>query len=343
METKERKTYLDVLRIAAALFVVAIHVINPRAGDSVGADRTVLIVIHTIVRSAVPLFVMISGALWLDPARNVTPRRVARGVARLVCAFAFWSALYAVVQRGLLEGKGIKSILVSFVLGADHMWFIYMMVCLYLLIPLLRAISEKRRLVGYFVILSLFFTFTLPVVMKVTDIEGLSVVNSKTYFYFTLGYVSYFMIGRFLSSAELKRWARYVIYFLGVGSFAAIVFLTLFREEYADQFLTYRLSTFHPFIMLQAAAIFTFARYALPGIRKKSGEKGAIRAVAARTFGVYLVHPLVIEALYRLTGLDVNSIPAALSVPLLVAVVFAVSLGISALVGLIPVVKKYIV
>ena len=343
MEIRERKAYLDILRIVAAVFVVGIHVVKLGANESAGADRAVLIAIHTLVRSAVPLFLMISGALWLDPKREVKPRRVARGVARLVCAFVFWSAVYAVVQTVLLEGKGIKAAVVSFVTGADHMWFIYMMLCMYLLVPILRKVAENRAVVGYFVLLSLFFTFTLPIVTGKLSSDVVNAVNEKTHFYFTLGYVPYFMLGQYLASGEIKRPARCVIYALGLAAFVATVILTVRLELPERQFVTFRINPSHPFVLLQAAAIFTFARYALSKISFRDRTRRALCAVSARTFGVYLVHPLVIEALHRLSGFDMNTLPAALSAPLFITAVFAVSFGVSAIFSLIPVVKKYIV
>lgn len=343
MDTTERKTYLDVLRIVAAVFVVAIHVINSGADASTGADRSLLIALHALVRTAVPIFVMISGALWLDPAREVGAKRVAKGVARLACAFVVWSAFYAIVQTKLLEGGSLKKAAVAFVTGPEHMWFIFMMACLYLLVPILRKVAESRALTAYFALLSLVFTFILPIALAVLKSDVLYAVNKKLHFSFTLGFVSYFMIGRFLASADLKRWARYAVYALGIASFAASVFLTVCREPASSQFTTVYINPEHPLVMFQAAAIFTFGRYALSKPRYKDNTRRALRAVSGCTFGVYLVHPIVIEALRRITHLEITSFCAAITVPAAVLIVFAVSLGISALIRLIPVLNKYIV
>ena len=341
--TDERKTYLDILRIAAAVFVVAIHVINSGADASAGADRVLLIALHTLVRTAVPIFVMISGSLWLDPERNVGAKRVAKGIARLACAFVVWSAFYAVVQTKLLEGASLKKAAVAFITGPEHMWFIFMMACLYLLVPILRKVAESRALVGYFAILAVVFTFILPFTLAVLGSDVLYAVNNKLHFSFTLGFVSYFMIGRFLASADLRRWARYVIYALGIAAFAASVLMTVWLETESQQFRTVFINPEHPFVLMQAAALFTFGRYALSKPNYKDRTRRALRAVAGCTFGVYLVHPIVIEVLRRVTHLEVTSFSAAVTVPAAVLIVFAVSLGISALIRRIPVLKNYIV
>ena len=163
METKDRKTYLDVLRVLAALFVITIHVIEQYDELFTGGELPAMVALNTFVRPAVPIFVMISGALWLDPARKIGPRRVAAGVCRIVSAFVVWSALYAIAFNAVYLKQDARNVIIAFFRGQMHLWFLFMMACLYLLIPFFRRISQSRRLVAYFLILSLVFTFLLIV------------------------------------------------------------------------------------------------------------------------------------------------------------------------------------
>lgn len=68
--------YLDNLRIVAAIAVVFLHLSNvclDRFYDSDATMQNVLLVlINTITRFAVPVFVMITGTLLLNPRRIIT-------------------------------------------------------------------------------------------------------------------------------------------------------------------------------------------------------------------------------------------------------------------------------
>ena len=345
-EIKERKTYLDILRVAAAIFVITIHVIEQYEDSLAGSQRAIMIAINTLVRSAVPIFVMISGALWLDPSKNVGAKRIARAVARIVSAFVVWSAFYAVVFNAVYMKQNAKSVIAAFFRGQMHLWFLFMMACLYLLIPFLRRIAESRRLVGYFLILSLIFTFILPVVRSVLKggaSDAAEYINQKTYFHFTLGYAPYFLLGRYIASGDFKLRIRCVVYAFGAAAFLASVLSTVFLEPSAAQFKTYYFNAFHPFMLFQSAALFMLAKYAFSKAFGSERSRGALRYLSARMFGVYLVHLFVIKVVCRFTKIALPAIGAALLTPITVAIVFAASLAISALLGLIPLVNKYIV
>ena len=50
-----------------------------------------------LARFAVPIFVMISGALFLDPKKDIPIRKIySKYILRIVIAFVFWSVVYAV-------------------------------------------------------------------------------------------------------------------------------------------------------------------------------------------------------------------------------------------------------
>lgn len=84
-----------------------------------------------------------------------------------------------------------------------HLWFVPMLVGVYLLIPMLKKIVEDHELLRYFLGLSLLFSFLYPqlnVIMSLVDTElgrVINIVGGKFNFYFTAGFVSYFVLGYF--------------------------------------------------------------------------------------------------------------------------------------------------
>ena len=67
-----------------------------------------------------------------------------------------------------------------------------------------------------------------------------------------------------------------------------------------------------------------------------------VTVLSKATFGVYLVHPILIDAVKKL-GLETITFNPYLSVPVITVLVFLSSYLVSLLLNLIPFVKKYIV
>ena len=234
-----RVAYLDMLRIAATVAVVMIHVAvrEWRSMDMHTAQWHALSFFGSISRWGTPIFVMISGALFLDERREVRLRRLfSKNILRILIAFVFWSAVYAVPF--FLRDRSVFGLISNFLTGSYQLWFLYMIVGLYLIMPLLRRITSDRSALNYFLLLSLCFTFLLPMLgkaIRLADIllhkdgalyAGLTTGYSNMRFYFTLGYVPYFLLGHALNTAQLSKKVERVIYAVGLLGFAATVWGT---------------------------------------------------------------------------------------------------------------------
>src|SRR5690606_3922411 len=94
---REYAPILDVIRIVAIIGVVTVHVI----ADHVDPDSpTAVLLLRSILAIAVPAFVMMSGALNLDPAamRHGTGTFLGRRLRRLVPATIVWTAVYVLMS-----------------------------------------------------------------------------------------------------------------------------------------------------------------------------------------------------------------------------------------------------
>ena len=158
----QRIAYFDVLRILATFAVIVLHLSAQHWADTDVYSRAwqAFNLYDSAVRWAVPVFVMISGALFLSGSQSIG-HILKKNVSRLVTAFIFWSALYAVFMVNF-EGCPTNLILQQFLNGHYHMWFLFMIVGLYLIVPFLRPIVRDEKLLRYFLLLTLIFTFLLP-------------------------------------------------------------------------------------------------------------------------------------------------------------------------------------
>ena len=117
-----------------------------------------------IVRWAVPVFVMISGSLFLR--KDIPLRKIySKYIFRIFTAFVFWSFVYAganyALKRDAVKAMGL------FVAGNYHMWFLFMIVGLYMIIPFVKKIAESELLTKYFLVIAFFFTFLFPETVRI--------------------------------------------------------------------------------------------------------------------------------------------------------------------------------
>lgn len=343
-----RVIYFDVLRITAIFFVVAVHLSAQHWSDVDVSSRAwfAFNLYCTAGKWSVPVFVMISGALFLG--RDLDIQSILKKyLLRIAIAFAFWSAAYALFVRALY-GITWDEVLFRFFTGHYHMWFLFMIAGLYLLVPLLRPIVQNEKLLRYFLLLAFIFTFLLPQAAFFCSFalpqvsEVIRTVAMYSYCFFPLGFTVYFIGGYYLSRRDLSRREEIVLYCVGTASLlfsiAAPVVLSRAQGAPSDAFYNYNSLN----VLLTSVPIFVFARQHLNFPKLGEQALGVLGRLSKYSFGVYLVHPMVIELLGRF-GIDTFSCNAFFSVPLLAVIVFASSMALSALLHQIPVVKKYFV
>lgn len=157
----QRIVFLDYLRLIAAFAEIVVHIVALKwystSVDSV--EWQICNCYESIVRWAVPVFVMISGALFLGKEQSVK-RVYTKNILRIVVTFIFWSALYILLDSLLLGiDYSFKEMATNFLIGKYHLWFLFMIVGLYMVVPILNKIVNDKKIAWYFVFLSFFFAF----------------------------------------------------------------------------------------------------------------------------------------------------------------------------------------
>ena len=156
----ERYYYLDALRIIAICAIVLLHV----AGsywyelDVSSFDWHVVNAYDCMTRWGVPVFVMISGALFLDPGRPQPLRKLwGKNILHIVVLILFWGLFYALIydRPGQLSPESLMGFLEAAIFGPQHLWFLFMLIGLYAIVPLLRCITANEDATRYFLWASL--------------------------------------------------------------------------------------------------------------------------------------------------------------------------------------------
>ena len=222
MLTMDREKWIDWMRVAACLMVMVVHSTEPfylggegsrilTEGDAYWASF-----FDTFVRACVPLFVVASSYLQF-PLHYSTGEFLRRRAQRVLVPFLCWSIVYALAWGEPVDN--LRSLLLNFNYAAGHLWFVYMLVGIYLLMPMLSPWAErvgKRELQFY---LLLCFATTLipfvralaadgaaPVIYGPTGIPNRALYplwgeaswNTYGLFYYLSGFIGYLLLGLYL-------------------------------------------------------------------------------------------------------------------------------------------------
>lgn len=353
-EKQPRVLYLDLLRIGATFAIIMIHAAGQSwyDADIHSSVWKMLNVWESAARWAIPIFVMISGALFLDARKKIDIKRLyTKNIFRIFTAFVFWSLIYAIYTM-LESHPGKMGIAENLICGHYHMWFLFMIAALYMLVPVLRKITENESLMKYFLIISFVFNIVLytlfymilPLVpeskFRTVALFLMSDYND-TKLYFVGGYPFYFILGYYLSHLDAKKRTRILLYVLAFISFLATIAATTLATLSENKAFGGFYDSFTINIMFMSVGVFLFAK----NLKCRVGQscRKLIVKLSTYSFGIYLVHALILEILDNTFGISTRLFHTAVSVPGISVFVFIISAAISAVLHQIPVLKKYIV
>lgn len=216
---KSREVWIDWMRVAACFMVFVVHSTEPFYLGGEGSqiltqtDAFWASFFDSVVRSCVPLFIIASSYL-LFPLKQSTGDFFRRRAVRILIPFAFWTVIYAFVWG--TPAENFKNLLLNFNYSAGHLWFVYMLIGIYLLMPMLSPWAEKVEKKELQVYIGIWlFTTLIPLVRDwaaggaTTVIYGPSGLprqalfplwgeaswNAYGTFYYLSGFIGYLLLG----------------------------------------------------------------------------------------------------------------------------------------------------
>jgi surface polysaccharide O-acyltransferase-like enzyme len=338
-----RIVYVDILRIFATFSVVLLHVAAGNWGNAVisSFDWKVFNFYDSLVRFGVPIFVMVSGMFLLNPNKKISYKDIySKYILRIVIAFISWSLLYAIYNNLINYDTFDYDVFIrSFIFGHYHMWYLYMIVGLYIITPLIRNIAHDKKATEYFLLLSLVFTSLLPIIVKFFNLEDLNFYIKKFDLSFTFGYVGYYIGGYYFNNHELTKQRRNIIYFLGILGLICTYVLTDIVSLKTGKADSTFYSYFAPNVLFVSLAVFIFFKYEVSKINVNTSGVKLINILSDCSFRIYLVHDFFNIFLLQL-GFNTLKYNPILSVPFAAIIVFTGSLIISYTIGKTPFLKR---
>ncbi|HZI96783.1 MAG TPA: acyltransferase family protein [Actinomycetales bacterium] len=297
-----RTAWMDSARVLTIGTVVLIHVLAPtvegRQIEIGSAGWWVANSFNSACRWCVPVFLMIAGALALDPARVSRPRDFYRKRwQRIGVPLVFWTVFYLAFRAYVLgQDVGPGEAAEDVAAGAPflQLYFLYILAGLALITPFLKVITRHatcRMTLGFGVVLT-----GLGVVDQVVSYSGgVGEPNAATRF---LPFAGYYVLGWCLRDVLLPRrwvlpvWLAFVVSVVVTAVLAAVNdFGNLGR--YAYDFLS-------PTVTVMSLTAFLL-------LHRLLRVRGVVlRRWAHLAFGVFLVHGALVYGFRSTVGLPTD-------------------------------------
>lgn len=308
---KRRLFYLDLLKVLAALFVVFNHysfVISPNSYFS----KILFTVMFTICKVAVPIFVMISGALLLGKKTNYKEIFTKR-VFRVFIPLVIISALYVFINYDGLNINNIFSFIVAIFTEYDAnyipywIWYLYMLIALYIMTPFLQKMLKGFKEKDYKVFFGIFLVGVgvINAIGPLTSVflgEAKQINSHFTSNIFSIA-IGYYVWGYYISKLTLeRRHAKYAWIVLLISLFTGMLFVNygVYHRGFSyDEIINWSII----FIALASAALFVLAKYYFINVDKPKLNK-LMAIISDSSFGVYLTHVFLFDYIREISFID---------------------------------------
>ncbi len=361
LSQKEHIGWVDSLRVLACFLVVFSHCCDPFIAQFNNDYDTFLTgaILGSLVRCCVPIFVMMTGVLLL-PIRMDMGTFYRKRIKRIAIPLVFWSIVLPVAYYLYLNTPGVSSaspcidmanftgdklwhklytFIFNFTYETTPLWYLYMLVGLYLIMPILGAwLSQATRKEIKLFLYIWGFTLFLPYIKMAAPalgfmgnyghmgLYGECDWNIFGTFYYVSGFVGYLVLANYLTRFPLDwSWSKLlsitVPMFIIGGVATAYGYITTqdyFPGNYAYLEIIWYFSGINVFMM-------TFPVFVI--VQKLPVKPSAtLNSWASLTFGIYLCHFVIVQMCYDFY--DSFNLPTVLHIVCMAITAFLISASI---------------
>ena len=251
-------------------------------------------------------------------------------------------------ERKIIYKNNYKNTFIIFLKGHYHLWYLFRICGLYLITPFLKQITKNEKLFKVFLILHIFFCFLFLNLLKI-------IIYISKDFYNTLnGIISkfglndflnyhqfYYILGFYLNRDNIKPLFRIIIYMLGFFG-TTFSFQMTYYISFKKNRIIHFYYDFYINVLFTNISIFIFFKYNFNNLNYKKNIKEFIQKLGRLTFGIYIIHPFVIEELKIRFNINILSFDPLYSIPINSLITFLISLILSYIIKLIPFINQYV-
>jgi len=335
--------WIDNARVVAVFAVVFLHVsLEVVFGAEIGSfNWWVGNIYNSFVRWCVPLFVMISGFLLLDPEKNEDIKTFyAKRVSRILIPLVFWSvffSIYTFLKGMMLRGEHItllslgKNILQGVPYG--HMWFLYMILGLYLITPFFRKLVKALPINEA----SFFCMIMFAMALITIAIDRLYLKGSTLFINWYLPFLPYYLAGYLIGKSNVGPYKCINMISVVILSLLTAAGCYMLSKKCGIQQGLYFYNYLSITVIPASLSIFMILKeFNMPIIRKIAKE------IAPLTLGIYIIHIIFIEMLRFIAGFTPLKFTPFISIPASALIVFLLSVITCRILISIPSLKRVI-
>lgn len=248
----------------------------------------------SLARFSVPLFVMITGALLLKKEQTV--KKSLHKFAHYLLILILWSAAYIIIGDNIFYNKHIdlKQSLIMFLSNKVwfHLWYLYLLLGIYLILPLISNIVKNfsDKLMKY-----LFVLFILSIALKMIS-DTFKVLQSPITIWSNIPMTD-FSIGCLLLGyyIDKKINCSKKAFYISLFAFFLSVLITIILTYFASESSKVANQTFYQNdyinILIAATSFFIMMKYCGKHIKNGSLLDKIFRTIGALSLEIYLIHP----------------------------------------------------
>ena len=294
-----KKIYISFLRILSTLAVVFLHTNNTILNNNSyfhfsNGQKLVLSTNTVLMNWAVPVFLMITGELLLDRAKEITIKKCFnKYIRRIVLALFIFGVPFSLLEIFLNERRifclDLFISLKNVILGNSwsHLWYLYALIGVYLLLPFLKIYLKNANIDHMKYILSVLFVFNF-IIPLLNNVLNCKIAFNIPIEGFTIFYV---LMGRYIAeNIVLKEFNRKFLKEILILEIVIIILLNSIFYTEDNIFLNYD----SPIIALLSMTI-----YSLFSGKTLKRWKCKIWKLDRLCFTVYLIHPIFINFFYK--------------------------------------------
>lgn len=336
----------------AIVGVVLVHVTSGLVGSGgqVKASWWLIgCVANGLGHAAVPLFIMISGLLLLDPARRETIAGfLKKRLLRILVPYVGWAVIYLVWISIVNHTPLTPAYCVRQIFGVTiytQFWFINIVLGLYCAAPVMRTFvrSASDREMWYFIWLWVFVILLLPV------LEDISGTRLGVTFVVVTGYTGYFMLGHALGKIRPTGLMRIMAIVFFAASWVGVSLANGYAERnpgrahlpelLAGDYLT-------PAICLMSVCGFVLVKsLSFEKLYKTAPVlKRIVMALSISSFSIFFMQMIPLEILrYGSLGITLNAftVHPLFGISCTVAVVCGICAGAALILRKVPFIKIF--
>lgn len=342
-----RMVHYDLLRILAAFSVVMLHASAQCWYNIPVTDFRWLTAnsYDALFRFGVPVFVMISGALFLPgPPKTDMKKLYAHNILRLLVLYTIWSCLYGLLDcwRYGFQNLTARDVVREMLYGRFHLWYLPMQLGIYMLLPILRVWVQNadRKNIQYFLLLFLIFQIGSETAGALFPRGEIAYAASLIKPYMVCSYLGYFILGYYIVHYGIDRKYHRFIYVTGVISALCNIFISNGLSLRKGERFGAIYDSFGIFTFAVSAALFLFFTAKVSRRSFSPKTRKIIRELSLDTLGVYILHIGLIECLEPF-GIHSMMVPNTIGIPLFAISCFITCTLLAAILRRIPVVGKY--